>query len=115
MSQQEVYARLQQGTTIADTLSALDGSVAAGKPLSVSAHDYARPYLDHVVAGFVDGPPSSQVAAVISGAAPGGGWRRFTLSRSGPWQYLLEVFPTAFNNADAPLAPGIPPTTSRKA
>ena len=109
MSQREVYARLQQGATIADTLSALDGSVAAGKPLSVSAHDYALPYLDHVVAGFVDGPPSSEVAAVISGAAPGGGWRRFTLSRSGPWQYLLEVFPTAFNNADAPLAPGIPP------
>jgi hypothetical protein len=115
MSQREVFAHLQQGATIADTLSNLDGKVASGRPLAVSAHDFALPYLDHVVAGFVDGPPSSEVAAVISGAAPGGGWRRFTLSRSGPWRYVLEVFPTAFNNADAPLAPGIPPATSRQA
>ncbi len=115
MSQREVYACLRAGDTIADTLDDLDGRIVAGKPLSVSAHDYARPYLDHQIAGFVDGPPTSEVAAVISGAAPKGGWRRFTLSRSGPWRYVLEVFPTAFNNADAPLAPGIPPATSRKA
>ncbi len=114
MSHRDVFARLQQGLTIADTLSAMDGAEASGRPLVVKAHDYALPYLDHVVAGFVDGPPTSKVAAVLSGAAPGGGWRRFTLSRTGPWQYLLEVFPTAFHNKDAPLAPGIPPSSSRK-
>jgi hypothetical protein len=113
MSQREVLAQLKPGVTIADTLAAINGTVASGRPLSIQAHDYALPYLDHVVAGFVDGPPSSVVAAVISGAAPGGGWRRFTVSRTGPWQYLIDVFPTSFNNKDAPLSPGIPPSTSR--
>lgn len=114
MSQRDVFSRLQSGATISDTLASIEGAISGGKPLAIQAHDYALPYLNHVVAGFVDGPPSSEVAALISGAAPGGGWRRFTISRTGPWQYVLEVFPTTFNNADAPLAPGIPPSTSRR-
>ena len=38
--------------------------------------------LGHTVVGWVDGPPTSSVTFVFSGADPkGGAWRRFTLSR----------------------------------
>jgi len=60
--------------------------------------------------------PTSDVAFVLSGADPKGeAWRRFTLSKKGPWRYELECFPTAFHNAKDPLSPGIPPSSSRRA
>ena len=119
MSHREVSAQLREQTqldgdvTLDTALGALEGSVANGRPIAVSTTTRAIPYLDHVVDGLVDGPPSSAVVAVISARRPSGGWRRFTLSRSGPWQYVLEVFPSIFGDASAPLAPGIPPSATR--
>lgn len=96
------------------TLDALLRSLV-DQGLDMRIHPYCAPYLDHEVAGHVDGPPSSRVVAVISGADPNGtSWRRFTISRTGEGQYEIGVFPTAFHNATAPLAPGIPPSTSRR-
>ncbi len=120
MSHREVYDQLREHTradgdvTLDTALEALEGSVANGRPITLSTHPHAVPYLDHVVEALVDGPPTSSVVAVISARLPTGGWRRFTLSRSGPWQYVLEVFPSIFGDANAPLAPGIPPSATRR-
>ena len=100
-----------------DNASTIEGLVRSlvEQGLDIRIHPYCAPYLDHEVAGHVDGPPSSRVVAVVSGAAPrGDAWRRFTISKTGEGQLELGVFPTAFHNANAPLAPGIPPSTSRR-
>jgi hypothetical protein len=107
---------LQKGVTFRELLTRLNGLPEAGKPLALQVEARSVPYLDHVVVGWTDGPPTSAVAFVLSGAAPEGhAWRRFTLSRRGPWRYELECFPTPFHNPDDPLAPGIPPSQSRYA
>jgi hypothetical protein len=107
---QMILSQLVEDETLAGILSKL---TEAG--LEVSVHPYCAPYTDHSLTGFVDGPPSSSVVAVISGEAPGGkAWRRFTLRRLGEGRYELGVFPTAFHNRRAPLAPGIPPGASRR-
>ncbi len=109
MSRALVLEQLKDGSTLSDLLRSL-----AGQNLDMRVHPYCAPYLDHKVAGHVDGPPSSRVVAVVSGADPNSqSWRRFTISRTGEGQYEMGVFPTAFHNANAPLAPGIPPSTSR--
>lgn len=113
MSGSPLLGRLREGRTLSQVLVELDGTVVAGKPVRVVADEASLPYLDHVVRGFVDGPPSSDVVAVLSGEAPGGhAFRRFTISHVGAWRYSLGVFPTAFHNRQAPLAPGIPPSAS---
>ncbi len=114
MSHRDVFARIEEGVSLRKVVDTVDGSTANGQAVTARASHQATPYLDHGVAAFVDGPPTSNVVAVISGRSPSGGWRRFTLSRTGPWQYELEVFPSVFKNGDAPLAPGIPPSTSRR-
>ena len=99
-------------TTDAPVSEVLKALIAFG--LDMRVHPLCAPYLDHTVAGSVDGSPSSRVVAVVSGADPAGSkWRRFTISRTGDGVYELGVFPTAFHNADAPLAPGITPSASR--
>lgn len=104
---------LAKGVTFAQLLPKL-GVTDEGKALTVKVEDRARPYLDHVVDGWTDGPPTSVVAFVLSGADPAGhAWRRFTLSKVAPWTYELGVFPTPYHNAQDPLAPGVPPTSSR--
>ena len=103
---------LEALTTDAPLSTVLGALIAFG--LDMRVHPHCAPYLEHTVAGFVDGSPASRVVAVISGADPAGSkWCRFTISRTGDGVYELGVFPTAFHNADAPLAPGIPPSTSR--
>jgi hypothetical protein len=107
---------LSKGVTFAQLLPRLAGAAEAGRNLRVAPEERARPNLDHVVEGWVDGPPTSEVAFVLSGRDPAGDhkWRRFTLSRVGPWTYELGVFPTPFNNGQDPLAPGVPPSSSRR-
>jgi hypothetical protein len=106
---------LQKGQSFSQVLSTLGRVVDAGKTLSFSAEERALPYLDHVVEGWVDGPPSSVVAFVLCGKDPAGDkWRRFTLSKIAPWSYELGVFPTPFPNNQDPLAPGVPPSSSRR-
>ncbi|MSQ02174.1 MAG: hypothetical protein EXR71_09830 [Myxococcales bacterium] len=106
---------LIKGITFAKLQPRLAAASEGGKGFSIRAEDRVRPYLDHVVEAWTDGPPSSDVAFVLSGKDPTGRqWRRFTLSRVGPWAYELGVFPTPFHNADDPLAPGVPPTSSRR-
>lgn len=105
---------LSKGVTFTQLLPRL-GVPEEGKPLTVRVEDRARPYLDHVVEAWTDGPPTSVVAFVLSGKDPAGhAWRRFTLSKVAPWTYELGVFPTPFHNGQDPLAPGVPPTSSRR-
>ncbi len=95
-------------------LRALPAPEGSGK-LEVT-HDYrTAPYLHHKVVDWVDGPPNSNVVAVVSGADPDGRyWRRFTLTRKSAVHYELDVFPTPFPNPVDPLSPGIPPGASRR-
>lgn len=111
-----VLDTFQKGQTVRDYVSALDGRQAEGQALHVSTDARAEPWLDHVVEGWVDGPPVTVVAAVFSGKDPDADskWRRFTVTRVGPWRYEIDVFPTPFNNAIDPLSPGIPPGASRR-
>jgi hypothetical protein len=107
---------LQKGATLAQVVAKLQGAPAeGGKALAMRVEDRCKPYLDHVLAGFVDGPPTSVVAWVLSGKDPGAqAWRRFTLTRVAPYTYELGAFPTPFHNANDPLSPGVPPTASRR-
>jgi len=106
----ELIALFTEGRTMAELRDSLDGRSIGGRPLEVTVDPRALPYLDHKVTGWVDGPPSSNVVAVISGADPHGGkWRRFALSQKGSWKYEVDAFPTPFSDARAPLSPGIPP------
>jgi hypothetical protein len=108
-------SKLKKGASFAELLPKLNGVPEAGKPLVVKVEDRAMPYLDHVVDGWVDGPPTSNVAWLLAGKDPSGDkWRRFTISKVGPWTYELEVFPTPFKNAIDPLSPGVPPSASRR-
>ena len=112
----ELYKKIQTGQKIEDLIASLQGIPVAGRKVQSSVDARARPYLDHVVAGFTDGPPSSNVIAVISGKDPAGAlWRRFSLTRKGPWLAEIDVFPTPFPNEIDPLSPGIPPGASRPA
>ena len=106
---------LERERTVQETKDALDGASVSGQPIQVSVDHRALPYLAHKVVAWVDGPPSSNVVAVLSCAHPKKQqWRRFALSRTGPGRYEIDCFATPFNNAEAPLSPGIPPSTSRK-
>lgn len=109
-------SNLAKGATMSQLVARLHGTAAeGGKALVVTVEDRCKPYLDHVVAGFVDGPPTSAVAWVMSGKDPAAAaWRRFTISRVAPYTYELGAFPTPFHNADDPLSPGVPPTASRR-
>ncbi len=108
-------AAMQKGLSM-DALVKKLGTVAEGdRNLSIKVEDRARPYLDHTVEGFVDGPPTSVVAFVLSGRDPRDeAWRRFTLSQVAPYTYELGVFPTPFHNGQDPLSPGVPPSSSRR-
>lgn len=111
-----IEGALRQGVTFQDLLTQLAALSDAGKPLQVQVEARSVPYLKHTVVGWVDGPPTSVVAFVLSGADPSGdGWRRFTLSKKGPWRYELECFPTPFHNSKDPLSPGVPPSASKRA
>ncbi len=113
---QTLAGALQKGLTFRDLLLRMSKLHEAGKPLALQVEGRSVPYLDHTLVSWTDGPPSSTVAFVLSGqAADGHSWRRFTLSRVGPWRYELECFPTAFHNGEDPLAPGMPPSQSRHA
>lgn len=109
-----IAGALREGMTFQDLLASLAALQEGGKPLPVQVEARTVPYLRHTVVGWVDGPPTSVVAFVLSGADPkGGAWRRFTLSRKSG-KYELEVFPTPFHNAKDPLAPGVPPSASKR-
>lgn len=108
-------SKLVKGRTFADTLPALNGLPEGGRPLVVRVEERAKPYLDHAIDGWVDGPPTSNVAWMLSGRDPAAEkWRRFTITKVGPWTYELGVFPTPFPNSQDPLAPGVPPSSSRR-
>ncbi|NOY25622.1 MAG: hypothetical protein GXP62_07090 [Oligoflexia bacterium] len=113
---QTVLKSLQKGQTIAALSAALDGALAVGKPLRVTIDPRSQPWVDHIIDGFVDGPPVSSVVAILSARDPGADhkWRRFTVTRKGPWHCELGAFPTPFNNGVDPLSPGIPPGASRR-
>ncbi|MDP6931994.1 MAG: hypothetical protein QGG40_03720 [Myxococcota bacterium] len=110
-----VIQNLRVGQSLTELVELLDGVDFKGRALRIELEGRAHPFADHTVEGWVDGPPGSNVLAVLSGADPqGAGWRRFTLSRVGPWRVELGAFPTPFHNAEAPLSPGIPPSASRR-
>ena len=104
---------LAMGLTMKQVLAKLNGLAVAGKPIAVSSEARCAPYLHSTVVGWVDGPPSSNVAFVMSGA-DGESWRRWTISKVGPWRYEIGCFPTPYHNAKDPLSPGVPPTASRR-
>ncbi len=107
---QALLERLEAGRTFREWMDDLDGAELDGVRVTVRAHERAVPYLDHVIEAWVDGPPPSNVLAVLSGRAPdGGSWRRFTISRVGPGVLEVEDYPTPFRDPQAPLSPGIPP------
>lgn len=111
-----IETALHKGVTFRDLLQKLAKQHEAGKPLQFQVEARSVPYLDHTVVSWVDGPPTSVVAFVLSGEQPGEHyWRRFTLSKVGPWRYELECFPTPFHNPTDPLSPGMPPSQSRHA
>ena len=111
-----VLSTFKKGQTVKDFAFALNGVVAEGQALVVTIDPRTPPGLDHVVEGWVDGPPVTVVAAVFSGRDPEADhkWRRFTVTRKGPWHYEIDAFPTPFNNAVDPLSPGIPPGASAR-
>lgn len=107
----QLIALFEEGHSFTWLRDTLDGKSIDGKAVKMTVDSRALPYLDHLIAGWIDGPPSSNVVAVMSGADPKAEkWRRFALSRKGPWSYEIDVFPTPFTNASAPLSPGIPPS-----
>lgn len=107
---------LQKGQTFRDLAKRLAAVQVEGKALSVTVDQRCVAYLDDTVVDWVDGPPTSVVAFVLSGADPEGGkWRRWTISKVGPWKYQVDCFPTPFKNARDPLSPGVPPSSSRRA
>lgn len=115
MARQLILSLLATGASIAEARQRLDGAEHAGRPLTLSIGGRATAYTDHVIDGFVDGPPTSPVVAVLSARDPDHAdtWRRMTISRVGPWHYEVGVFPTPFGTAESPLSPGIPPVRTR--
>lgn len=109
---QPLLAALQKGIPMRELVKKLGAVTVDGKPLTVRVEDRCVPYLSSTVAGWVDGPPTSSVAFVLSGA-DGHGWRRWTVSRVSPTVVELGVFPTPFKNEQDPLSPGVPPSSSR--
>jgi hypothetical protein len=109
-----IFRQMKKGVTVEELRRSLDGQAIDGVRLKVGVDHRSLPWMDHVVDGFVDGPPSSNVAVVFSGREPGRDlWRRFTIDRVGPGEYEVDVFPTPFRNAIDPLSPGIPPGASK--
>lgn len=112
---ENLAACFTKGTSVASLAAALGKVAEEGRKLTINVEHRARPYLDHVVEGHVDGPPTSVVAFVFSGKDPEAeAWRRFTLSKTAPFTYEVGVFPTPFHNALDPLSPGVPPSSSRR-
>lgn len=112
---QEMLQKFRKGMKVDELISTLRTIRVDGKAIAVDFDYRARPYLDHTVVGWTDGPPSSNVAVVFSGQdTDGEHWRRFTVSRTGPGRYDVDVFPTPFNNPESPLSPGIPPGASKR-
>ncbi len=112
----EMIQLFKKGQKVSDLITTLNAIRIDGKNIVVNYDYRARPYLDHTIVGWTDGPPSSNVQVVFSGETPEHDyWRRFTVSRTGPGRYDIDVFPTPFNNAESPLSPGIPPGASKRA
>ena len=112
----EMLQKFKKGLKVTDLITALQAIKIGDKAITVSYDYRSRPYLDHTVVGWTDGPPSSNVAVVFSGETPEHDyWRRFTVTRTGPGAYEIDVFPTPFNNPTSPLSPGIPPGASKRA
>lgn len=112
---QEMIQRFQRGQKVTSLIEALGGLKAGDAPITVGYDYRCRPYLDHTVVGWVDGPPSSNVLVVFSGENPAHDhWRRFTVTRVSAGKYEIDVFPTPFNNPVSPLSPGIPPGASKR-
>lgn len=112
---QEMIAKFQKGQKVEDLIKTLRTISVGSAPIAVNYDHRTRPYLDHTIVGWTDGPPSSNVLVVFSGATPENDyWRRFTVSRVGPGKYEIDVFPTPFNNPESPLSPGIPPGASKR-
>ena len=110
-----ILEQMKTGITVEELRSSLDGTEVLDATLAASSDLRARPYLLHRIDGWTDGPPNSNIVVVIAGRDPNRPvWRRFALKKTGPWQIAVDAFPTPFNNADAPLAPGIPPGASRR-
>lgn len=114
---QVVLERFRKGQSVSDLVRALGEAKVDGQPLKVTVDPRTAPWMDHLVEGWVDGPPVTNVAAVFSGKDPGSdhAWRRFTVTRKGMGHVEIDVFPTPFNNGVDPLSPGIPPSASRRA
>ncbi len=109
-----IGASLKRGQTLRDLTATLGKIQEAGKPLALHIEARCVPYLGDTVAGWTDGPPSSTVLWMLSGKDPHeDAWRRWTISSVGSGQYEIGCFPTHFRNALDPLAPGVPPSSSR--
>jgi hypothetical protein len=109
-----IIALLKKDQAVSELVEAIGRLSSDGARLEVAVDYRTTPYLDHTVVGWTDGPPGSNVVAVLSGADPAGGaWRRFTITRRDAIHYELDVFPTPFKNDADPLSPGIPPGASR--
>ena len=109
-----IGASLKNGPVLKDLATSLARLQENGKALDIAIEARCVPYLGDTVVGWTDGPPTSTLAWMLSGKDPhGDAWRRWTISRVGPGQYQLGCFPTHFRNAQDPLAPGVPPTSSK--
>ncbi len=109
-----IGATLLKGQTIRDLTGVLGKLQEGGKPLAVSVESRCVPYLGDTVVGWTDGPPSSTVAWMLSGKdAHADAWRRWTISHK-DGGYEIGCFPTHFRNAQDPLAPGVPPSSSKR-
>lgn len=110
-----IGASLKMGQTVKDLATALGKVTEDGKPLDVALQARCVPYLGDTVVGWTDGPPTSTVAWMLSGKDPHvDAWRRWTISTIGPGRYQVGCFPTHFHNAQDPLAPGVPPSSSKR-
>jgi|WetSurMetagenome_2_1015567.scaffolds.fasta_scaffold513585_2 hypothetical protein len=113
MSDTNLPSRLSVGVPLARLRECLVAGKEGGHDVTFDVTARARPFVDHVVTAFVDGPAGSNVEVVLSAAHPEGGrWLRFTISRVAPHHYEIDAFPTPFASALAPLSPGVPPVVS---
>lgn len=113
---QAIASALHQGVTVRDLATRLGSVRDAGRALTFTVEARCVPYLADTVTAWVDGPPSSTVCFVLSGADPAGHrWRRWTISKVGVGKYEIGCFPTPFHNPRDPLSPGVPPSSSRPA
>ena len=79
----EMLQKFKKGLKVTELITALQAIKIGAKPITVGYDYRCRPYLEHTVVGWTDGPPSSNVEVVFSGENEEHDyWRRFTVTRT---------------------------------